>query len=174
VIHGGFDAFSTPAAKPTHNTFDAFSAPAAPQVHNQFDAFQTPTQTFQPQQQQQSFGSFQSPPQQFDAFSSAPTSFPPQPPQYNPYQTQQQQQPQHSFAPPSAAHDDFGDFEGASAPAPKPVDKWGSLGGLVNLTDLNAPTKKESAPLNQASANHSSFAGLDGFSQPRQMVTCPQ
>jgi hypothetical protein len=163
ATHGGFDAFSTPA-QPAHQTFDAFSTPVAPQTHNQFDAFQTPAQTFQPQQQQQSFGNFQSPPQQFDPFSGgAPTSFAP-PPQPLPQQQ--------NYFPTAAAHDDFGDFEGASAPAPasKPVDKWGSLGGLVNLTDLNAPTKKESAPLNQSSGNHSSFAGLDGFSQPRQTL----
>lgn len=163
--HGGFDAFSTPSASTSHHTFDAFSTPAAPRpAHNQFDAFSAPApqppQSFQTQPQ--NFGNFQSAPQQFDAFSGAPTSFTHQ-------QTFTQPQPH--------GHDDFGDFEGATAPnstsaAPKPADnKWASLGGLVNLTDLNASApKKETTSSNQSSTNHSSFAGLDGFSQPRQMV----
>lgn len=149
----GFDAFTTPAPAQQQHVFDAFSTPAPQQQHT-FDAFQTaPVQQFNAPQSQ-SFGNFQSAPQQFGAFTSAP---------------QQTFSPQQSFPSQQTAHDDFGDFEGAAAPAPKPVDKWASLGGLVNLTDLNATTaKKESAPLGQGVQNHSAFAGLDGFSQPRQ------
>ena len=156
-----FDAFSTPAAQPSQNSFDAFSTPSVPSTHNQFNAFSAPQPPPQNFQSHQNFGNFQSPPQQFDAFSSAPQQ----------HFTQQS----HSFAPhPPTANDDFGDFEGASAPASapasKPVDKWASLGGLVNLTDLNSTSKKESAPQNQSSAASHSFAGLDGFSQPRQSL----
>jgi hypothetical protein len=166
--HNSFDAFSTPVAQPSHNSFDAFSTPAAPPAppRNQFDAFSAPQSAPQNFQSPQNFGNFQSSPQQFNAFSGAPQ--------------QNFTQQSHSFAPhQQTAHDDFGDFEGASAPAPapasapKPVDKWASLGGLVNLTDLNASSQKDSAPSNQSSStNHSSFAGLDGFSQSRNsMVT---
>jgi hypothetical protein len=159
--HGTFDAFSTPVSQPAGNTFDAFSTPAAPAVHNQFDSFSAPHPPPQNFQSHQNFGNFQSPPQQFDAFSSAPQ--------------QNFTQQSHSFAPQPTAHDDFGDFEGAStsatAPVSKPVDKWASLGGLVNLTDLNSTSGKDSAPSNQtSSSSHSSFAGLDGFSQSRQSM----
>jgi len=173
--HDGFNAFQSAPPAPVSHGFDAFSTPVSAPQNNQnvFDAFHAaPTQQFNTSQTQ-SFGNFQSAPQQqFVGFTSAPQqtltpqqTFAPQ----QSYPVQQSFAPQQSYPTQQTANDDFGDFEGAGAPPPKPVDKWASLSGLVNLTDLSATNaKKESAPLGQGTQNHSAFAGLDGFSQPRQ------
>lgn len=79
--------------------------------------------------------------------------------------------------PSSAAHADadFGDFEAApSSQANNGANKWGDLGGLVDLgkiqknDDLKAKQAAQQSA-SQAYANNS-FAGLDGFSKAQQSM----
>jgi len=112
-----------------------------------------------------------------------------------PQQQQQQQQQQYGAgshsAPTSvkvshslhAADNDFGDFEGpattnsgaAQSVKANPANKWGDLGGLVDLSGVKkneAPMTKTGGPAGASTAyTQSAFAGLDGFSKTPQSMS---
>jgi epsin len=164
VAANSFDPFSAPPAPVQSVTFDPFgtSAPPAPPMQTQnFNSFQQPTTTSTMQFQPQSMQSFQQP--QANSMQSFQNT-----PAFNVQQQSVYTTPT-SSQPDIQQDNDFGDFEVAPTPQPKVEDKWASLGGLVDLSNISKNSEQKKKEEKKTESNYS-FAGLDGFTKSQSMV----